>query len=165
MDIMINFNRTNIIAKTIIFASYGSKNKSKTGGTRIIVDSSGNNLISESNLSFEHITSINSHRSEMYGLLSALLFIHVYCRCYILPFTSQVNYFYVSSEVAKMIKLIEDEEYYEKYINTVDNDGVYLLKQCIPCNFNIQHVWSHQDKINHRSTPKRRRKFSATIPY
>ena len=86
-------------------------------------------------------------------MLSVLLFLHEYCWYYILPFASQVNYFCDNLEVVnKMRKLIENEQYYDEYINTVNHDAMYLLKQYLPCNFNIQHVRSHQDKKKPEST-------------
>ena len=58
----------------IIIASDGSKSKRKSGGAWIIVDSSGNIATSGLNPNFDPITSMNSHRSEICGVLSALLF-------------------------------------------------------------------------------------------
>ena len=88
----------------IIIASDGSKSKSKSGGVWLIADSSGSSLISWSNHNFGPITSMNSYRSEIYGVLSALLFLNEYCRYYVTPLISQVNYFYTNLEVVKKWK-------------------------------------------------------------
>ena len=45
-----------------------------------------------------------------------------------------------------MKELIKDEKCYNSYIKTTDHDAVYLLKQYLLQQFNINHVRSHQDK-------------------
>ena len=61
--------------------------------------------------------------------------------------TSQVNYFCDNFEVVNnILKLKGDCQYYDECINTADYDAMYLLKNYIASNFNIQHVRSHQDK-------------------
>ena len=61
--------------------------------------------------------------------------------------TSQVNYFCDNFEVVNNILKLKGEcQYYDECINTADYDAMYLLKNYIASNFNIQHVRSHQDK-------------------
>ena len=69
----------------IIIASDGSKSDHKSGGAWIIADSSGTTSMSGSNPDFGPISSMNSHRSEIYAVLSALLFLYEYCRYFVLP--------------------------------------------------------------------------------
>ena len=87
---------------------------------------------------------MNSHYSEIYGVLSALLFFHEYCRYFMIPLSSQVKYFCDNLEVVNKIKnLITDEQYYDEYIKTADHDAVHLLTYYIPRQFTINHVRSH----------------------
>ena len=103
--------------------------------------------MSGSNHDFDPISSMNSHRSEIYAVLLALLFLHEYCRYFMLPLSSQVKYFCDNLEVVnKMKQLILDKQYYDKYIKTTDHDAVHLLKKYLPRHFIINHVRSHQDK-------------------
>ena len=60
----------------IIIASDGSKSDHNSGGALIIADSSGTTSMSGSNPDFGPISSMNSHRSEIYAVHSALLFLH-----------------------------------------------------------------------------------------
>ena len=85
----------------IIIASDENKSESKSGGDRLIVDSSGNIATSGSNPDFGPITSMNSHRSEIYGVLLVLLFLHEYCRYFMIPLSSHVKYFCDNLEVVK----------------------------------------------------------------
>ena len=131
----------------ITIASNGSKSNSESGGAWIISDSSGNIFTSGSNPDFGSITSINSHRSEIYAVLSALLFLHKYCRYFMLRLSSPVKYFCDNIEVVnKMKQLITDEKYYDEYIQTADHEAVHLLKKYLPSQFFINQVRSHQDK-------------------
>ena len=79
--------------REIIIASDGSKSDSKSGGAWITADSSGTISTSGSNPDFGSIISMNSHRSEIYVVLSAILFLHEYCRYFMLPLSSPVKYF------------------------------------------------------------------------
>ena len=64
-----------------------------------------------------------------------------------ITFDSQVNYFCDNLEIGnKMLQLIENSYYFDEYINIVDHDAVYLLKDYLPSRFNTQHVRSHQDE-------------------
>ena len=95
---------------------------------------------------------MNSHRSEIYGVLSALLFLHEYCHFFMIPLSTRVKYFYDNLEVVNKIKkLIKDEQYYDEYIKTADHYAVHLLKHDIPRQFTIKHVRSHQDKRKKKS--------------
>ena len=72
---------------------------------------------------------MNSHRSEIYAVLSALLFRHEYCRYFMIPLSSQVKYHCDNLEVVNKIKqMITDEKYYDEYIQTTDHEAVHLLK-------------------------------------
>ena len=88
----------------ISIASDGSKSESKSGGAWIIVDSSGSISASGSNPDFGPITSMNSHHSEIYAVLSALLFLHEYCRYFMLPLLSPVKYYCDNLEVVNKMK-------------------------------------------------------------
>ena len=88
----------------ILIASDDSKSESKSGGAWIIADSLGNIASSGSNPDFGPITSMNSHHSEIYGALSALLFLHEYCRFFMIPLSSQVKYFCDNLEMVNKIK-------------------------------------------------------------
>ena len=131
----------------IIITSDGSKSEEKSGGAWIIADLFGHTSLSGLNLDFGPITPINSHQSEIYGVLSVLLFLHEYCRYFMIPISPHVKYFCDNLEVInKMKQLIKDEQYYDEYIKTADHDAIYLLKQYLPRQFIINHVRSHQDK-------------------
>ena len=130
-----------------LITSDGSKIESKSEGAWLIADLLGNRSISGPNPDFGNITSMNSHWSKIYGMLSALLFLHEYCQYLMTPLTSNVNYFCDNLEVVnKMKQLMKDEQYYDECIKTVDHDAVYLLNQYLSQQFNITHVRSHQDK-------------------
>ena len=88
----------------IIIVSDGSKSEHKSGGAWIITDSSGTTSMSGSNHDLDPISSMNSHRSEIYAVLLALLFLHEYCRYFMLPLSSQVKYFCDNLEVVNKIK-------------------------------------------------------------
>ena len=135
----------------IIIVNDGSKSERISGGDWIIVDSSGTTSISGSTPDFDTITLMNSHRSETYAVLSALLFLREYCRYFMLPLSSQVKYFCDNLEVVnKMKQPIKDEQYYDEYIKTADHDAVHLLKKYLPRHFTINNVRSNQDKRKKR---------------
>ena len=95
----------------IIIASDGSKSDHKSGGAWIIADSSGTTSMLGSNPDFGPISSMNSHQSEIYAVLSTLLFLNEYCRYFMLPLSSQVKYFCDNLEVVNKIKrLILDKQ-------------------------------------------------------
>ena len=114
----------------IIITSDGSKSKYKSGGAGIIVDSFGKCVILESNPGFWKITSISSHRSKIFGVLSTLLFINEYFRYFMINFNYQVNYFCDNFEVVNKILQLNEN-------STADNDAVYLLKHCLSSMFNV----------------------------
>ena len=96
------------------------------------------------NPDFGPISLMISYRSEIDAVLSALLFLHEYCRYFMLPLSSQVKHFCDNLEVVnKMKQLILDKQYYDKYIKTTDHDAVHLLKKSLPRHFTINHVRSH----------------------
>lgn len=78
----------------------------KTGGAWIIVDSSGNIATLGSDPDFGPITSMNSHRSEIYGVLSAILFLHEYCRYFMISLSSNVKDFCDNLEVVSKMKQV-----------------------------------------------------------
>ena len=122
---------TNLNETKKIIASDGSKSQYKSEGASMIANSSGTFLISGSNPDVGIITSI----------MAALLFINEYCRYFMITFDSQVNYFCDNLEIVnKILKLIENSNHYDEYINTVGHDAVYLLKNYLPSSFSIQHV-------------------------
>ena len=124
----------------------------------------GNIASSGSNPDFGLITSMNYHRSEIYGVLSALLFLHEYCRFFMIPLSSHVKYFCDNLKVVNKIKnLIKDEQYYDEYIKTSDHDAVHLLKHYIPCQFTINHVRSHQDKRKNKSQLTTAERLNITV--
>ena len=88
----------------IIIASDGSKSERKSIGAWLIADLSGNRSISGSNPDFGSIISMNSYRSEVYGVLSALLFLHKYFRYSMILLIYHVNYFYDNLEVVNKLK-------------------------------------------------------------
>ena len=64
----------------LIISSDGSKYKSVSRGAWIIADMMGKTFISDANPDFGNITQIHSHRAEIYGVLSVLIFIKEYSR-------------------------------------------------------------------------------------
>ena len=62
--------------------SDGKKSATKSGRAWVIVDEWGLAILTCMNHDIENVPKIHSHRSEIFGLLSALLFIDEYCRYY-----------------------------------------------------------------------------------
>ena len=58
----------------LMIASDGSKKKMTSGGVWVIVNEKGISFVEGNNPGFRIITEMYSHRSEAFGVLSALLF-------------------------------------------------------------------------------------------
>ena len=71
-----------------IITSDGSKIKTKSVEAWIIADSQDNCLVKGSNLEFGSMNMINSNRSELFRILTVLLFFDEYCRF----FMRQIQY-------------------------------------------------------------------------
>lgn len=61
------------LQQELIIASDGSKSKIKSVGAWILADSSNNNLIPRSNPNFGPITSIDSHRSNIWNAIRIII--------------------------------------------------------------------------------------------
>ena len=134
--------------KDIIIASSGSKATTKSGAAWIFTNNKGNILIAGHNLDFGIITEIHSHRSEIFGLLSALIFLEEYCRYYFVKFESTIQYHCENLEVVNKVKGIQSEKrLYSKAYEITDHDAVLALKYLIPRNMTINHVKNHAKKI------------------
>ena len=66
----------------LIIASDGSKSSTKSGSGLIIADEEGGEILSGFNPDFRDITQINSHRANIYGVLSMFNILHEYCKFY-----------------------------------------------------------------------------------
>jgi len=129
--------------REIIIASDGSKATTKSGGAWIFTNNKGNILIEGHNPDFGIITEIPSHRAEIFGLLSALIFLEEYCRYYFIEPESTIQYHYDNLEVVNKVKAIQSEKYlFDKAYKTTDHDAVLVLKKLIPRNMTINHVKS-----------------------
>ena len=82
-----NYNEDNVnsslaaaiqMQQKLIIASDGSKSKKLLGCAWIIDDMAGKTLVSGTNPDFGNIQHIHSHRAEIYGVLSAFIFLHEY---------------------------------------------------------------------------------------
>ena len=74
------------LKQNLIIASDGIKSKKVSGGSWIIADMAGKTLISGTNPDFGNIQHIQSHRAELYGILSVFTFLQEYYKYYILIF-------------------------------------------------------------------------------
>ena len=57
----------------------GSKSTTKSGAAWVIEDEQGTPLTKGNNPDFGNITTMNSHRAEIFGLLVAFSFLDEYC--------------------------------------------------------------------------------------
>ena len=107
----------------------------------------GKTFISGTNPDFGHITQIHSHRAEIYGVLSVLIFIQEYFKYYMLPFLSNVAYYCDNLEVFyKINTLANNPNSFNEQHETTDHDAVIQLKLCLPPNITAFHVKGHQYK-------------------
>ena len=111
----------------LITASDGSKSKSVSGGAWIIADIMGKILISGTNPDFRHISQIQSHRAEIYGVLSVFIFIQEYSKYFMIPFPSKVAYYCDNLEVVHKIKTLTNNpnSFNEQYKNTDHDADLY----------------------------------------
>ena len=82
------------------------QNSSKFGNIWVSIDSKNFILVEGNNPAFETITKIYSHRSEIFGLILALILIDKYCSYYFLWFNPQLHYYYDNLEVIMKLKKI-----------------------------------------------------------
>ena len=74
------------LKQKLIIASDGIKSKKVSGGSWIIADMAGKTLISGTNPDLGNIQHIQSHRAELYGVLSVFTFLHEYYKYNMLTF-------------------------------------------------------------------------------
>ena len=99
--------------QTLLIASDGSKSSEKSGGGWIIADVKERELLSGYNPDFGDITKINSHRAEIYGVLSVFMFLHEYCQFYKMNLQSPIKYYCDNKEVVtKLSNIIERNRNY-----------------------------------------------------
>ena len=91
----------------IIITSDGSKSASKSRYLWIISDKEGTALIEGTNPEFRKIYTMHSHRSEMYEVASALLFLYEYCYYFVMCIKSEVSYYCDNLEDIHKIKEIQ----------------------------------------------------------
>ena len=129
----------------------------KTGGACFFTNNKGNILIEGHNSDFGIITEIHSHRAEIFGLFSALIFLEEYCRYFFIKFESTIQYLCDNLEVVNKVKAIQSEKYLsDKAYKTTDHDAVLVLKDLISRNMTINHAKSHAEK--------RKKKEHFTLP-
>ena len=74
----------------LIIASDSSESSKTSGGGWVIADAEGSKLLTGFNPDFGDINQINSHRAEIYETFSIFLFLHEYCKFYILQLQSPI---------------------------------------------------------------------------
>ena len=143
----------------IMIASDGSKSKSTSGGAWIIANMKGNTFIAGTNPDFGHISQIHSHRADIYGVLSVLTFIKEYSNYFMIPFLSEIAYYYDNLEVVHKINtLANNPNYFNELHKTTDHDAVLQLKLYLPPNIITFYVKGQQDtrkKWEHLTIPER----------
>ena len=98
----------------------------------MISNSSGTILAQGYNPDFGYINSIHSHRSEKYGVLSALLFIDTYIKYYVVTITNSIKYYRDNLEVVSKLQAIgENQNAFDSLLNTTDHEAARLLKYFI----------------------------------
>ena len=77
----------------IIIATNGSKSEKVSGEAWVITDRKRIILVEVHNPNFGNIKRINSHRSEIFGVLSNFVFVNEYCKYFQLKLNSEVKYY------------------------------------------------------------------------
>ena len=130
-----------------IIASNESKSATTSGGVWIFINSKGTILVEGHNPDFGIIKEIHSRRAEIFGLLSALIFLEEYCRYYFIKCQSNIKYHCDNLEVVNKVKDIQREKIiFNKTHKTIDHDAVLVLKELIPRKMTNNHVKSHAEK-------------------
>ena len=125
----------------------GSKSTSKLGAAWAIADEQGTSLTKGNNPDFGNITTMHSHREEIFGLLAAFIFLDEYCRFFGLTLNSEVRYYCDNQEVVnKLIGLRGNNKRYDKLIRTTDYDAILALKIILLPKLKIDHVKVHADR-------------------
>ena len=138
--------------REIIIASDGSKAATTSGSAWIFTYNKETILIEGHNPDIGIITEIHSHQAEIFGLLSALIFLEEYCRYYFIKFESTIQYHCDNLEVFNKVKVLQSEKcLFDKAYKTTDRDAVLVLQELIPRNMTINHVKSHAEKQKKRN--------------
>ena len=110
-------------------------------------DEKRNSVVEVNNPDLGIMTERYSHRSEIFGILEALIFLDEYCRCYLLKQESPIQYHCDNLEVFKKVKDIQREKYhYDKAYRTTYHDAELGIKELISSKMKIHHVKSYTDK-------------------
>lgn len=112
-----------------------------------------NVIIEGTNPDFDSIDFIHSHRVEIYGALSVLLFINEYCKYYLLEQRSSIKYYCDNLElVNKISMLLENANTFQGKYKTTDHDVVLKIQTYLPNKLAIYHIKERQNtgknKIN-----------------
>ena len=111
----------------------GNKSTAKSKAAWAIIDAKETPLTKDRNPDFRNITTMHSHRAEVFGLLAAFTFLDEYCRFYCLSLKSEVWYYCDNQEVInKLIELREDSKKYDKLIRTIDHEAILASKLIMP---------------------------------
>ena len=142
----------------IILATDGSKRKRVSGRVWVITDSKGDALIVGSNPDFGIIGKTYSHKSKVFDVLSALIFLDEYCDFYFLLLVPNTKFCWDILEIVNKFKTIkkkwnknktnQNKTSYDKIYKTADHGAVLSLKKYIPKKMSIYHVWGNVDKRN-----------------
>ena len=94
---------------------------------------------------FGNDSAIHSHRSEIYSILTALLFLDTYKKFYSIEITNPIKCYIDNLEVVNKLKQIKDTpNVFDSLWKTTDHKAVRLLKHYIHPQIIFLHVKSHQ---------------------
>ena len=92
----------------IAIATDGSKSRKVSGGNWVITDSKLIIIVEGHNPDFDNIKGMNSHCYKSTGVLSTIVFVHEYCKYFLLTFESEVQYY--GDNLAVINKLLDIEQ-------------------------------------------------------
>lgn len=125
----------------IFLATDGSETSTKSGRVSVIIDSNGVTLVEKINPDSGTISKIYSHRSEIFGLISALIFLDKYCKYYFPVLESGISYFCDNMGIITKVKAIKNNRLrYDTLFKTTNHDVVLLIKDYMPEKITISHV-------------------------
>ena len=89
------------------------------------------------------------HRSEVFAILSASIFIQEYARFNLTKIRCPIHYMGDNKEIiTKLSNLIKAIKYYDKIYRIIDHDAILQIKLFIPNNTTTENVHSHQENFN-----------------
>ena len=113
----------------ILIGTYISKSETKSGGVRVLSTPHVNLLAKGSNPDYDSMEKINSHRSEAYAMLSALLFLAKYSNFYNLSLYNKFKIYCDNKEIITNISNIKQySNYYDLIYQMSEYETIMAIK-------------------------------------